>query len=81
MPSGAAISGDYDLLYVGGTLGILHAAVMAEKYGWKVLLLDKHVAGKSTRDWNISREELHVLHEIGQKSKRLRSRPLSTAID
>lgn len=65
LPSGAAISGDYDLLYVGGTLGILHAAVMAEKYGWKVLLLDKHVAGKSTRDWNISREELHVLYEIG----------------
>ncbi len=65
LPKGAAIAGEYDLLYAGGTLGILHAAVMAEKFGWKILLLDKHIAGKSTRDWNISREELNVFNEVG----------------
>ncbi len=65
LPEGAAVAGEYDLLYAGGTLGALHAAVMTEKYGWKVLLLDKHTAGKSTRDWNISREELKVFDKIG----------------
>ncbi|MCG8342377.1 MAG: hypothetical protein MI684_06015 [Chlorobiales bacterium] len=65
LPGGVTISGECDIFYAGGTLGLLHAAVMAERYGYKVMLIDKHVSGKSTRDWNISRGELDRLEETG----------------
>ena len=31
LPKNAVISGEYDLIYAGGTLSLLHAAVMAKK--------------------------------------------------
>jgi len=65
LPAGAEVEGEYDLFYAGGTLGLLHAAVMAGRYGRRVLLVDRHVAGRSTRDWNISRFELDRLVETG----------------
>ncbi len=65
MPSGAAVSGDYDIVYAGGTLGMLHAAVMAMRYGWRVLVIDRGEPARSTRDWNISRGELLRLAETG----------------
>jgi len=65
LPEGASIAGDYDIVYAGATLGLLHAAVMTQRYGHRVLLVDRHVAGKSTRDWNISRQELEKLEETG----------------
>ena len=65
LPEGVDIQGDFDLLYAGATLSLLHAAVMAERYGKTVLLVDRHVAGQSTRDWNISRGELLKLQETG----------------
>ncbi len=65
LPEGVTVNGEYDIFYAGGTLGLLHAAVMAERYGYRVILADKHVSGKSTRDWNISRRELEKLEETG----------------
>lgn len=65
LPEGVTVSGDYDIFYAGGTLGLLHAAVMAERYGHGVMLVDRHVSGRSTRDWNISRQELEKLEETG----------------
>ena len=65
LPDGATMSGEYEIVYAGGTLGLLHAAVMAERYGHKILVIDRHVSGKSTRDWNISRGELDTLQETG----------------
>ena len=65
LSEGVEISGEYDIFYAGGTLGLLHAAVMAERYGHRIMLIDKHVSGKSTRDWNISRKELDNLEEAG----------------
>lgn len=61
MPTGAVISGEYDIIYAGGTLGMLHAAFMARRYGYSVLVFDRHHAARSTRDWNISQSELHRL--------------------
>ncbi len=63
LPPGVTISGEYEIVYAGGTLGLLHAAVMAERYGHKILVIDRHVSGESTRDWNISRGELDTLQE------------------
>jgi lycopene cyclase CruA len=65
MPADAKIEGEYDLIYAGGTLGMLHAAIMARQYGRRVLLVDRHIPAKSTRDWNISRIELNRLTETG----------------
>ncbi|HJZ46378.1 MAG TPA: hypothetical protein VKE41_04405 [Roseiflexaceae bacterium] len=55
---------DYDLIYAGGGLGILHAVVMA-RYGYRVLLFDRSQVGCAHREWNISRQELCALVEVG----------------
>jgi lycopene cyclase CruA len=55
---------DYDLIYAGGGLGLLHAVVMAH-YGYRVLLFDRGEVGCAHREWNISREELRALVEVG----------------
>ena len=59
------IEGEFDILYAGGTLGLLHAAVMSRKYGRKVLVIDRAEPGRTTRDWNISRPELMRLADTG----------------
>ncbi len=57
--------GEYDLIYAGGGLGLLHATVMARRYGCRVLLFDRGEVGCAHREWNISREELAALVDIG----------------
>ncbi len=54
----------YDLIYAGGGLGLLHAAVMAQR-GHRVLLFDRGEVGCAHREWNISREELAALVATG----------------
>uniref|UniRef100_Q3ATY4 Lycopene cyclase n=1 Tax=Chlorobium chlorochromatii (strain CaD3) TaxID=340177 RepID=Q3ATY4_CHLCH len=65
LPCNAAISGEYDLIYAGGTLSMFHAAVMARRYGHSVMVFDRHTPATSTRDWNISWEELLRLRDVG----------------
>jgi len=55
---------DYDLIYVGGALGVIHAAVMAQ-LGYRVLLLERLPFGRMNREWNISRSELQSLIDLG----------------
>lgn len=55
----------YDLVYAGGTLGMIHAAVMAHVHGHRVLVVDRHRAAHTHRDWNISLEEARRLVTIG----------------
>ncbi len=65
-PAGAAPPPlDYDLIYAGGGLGLLHAAVMAQIYGRRVLLFDRSEVGCVHREWNISRAELQALVDMG----------------
>lgn len=54
----------YDLIYVGGALGVIHAAVMA-RLGYRVLLLERLPFGRMNREWNISRAEFDSLIELG----------------
>lgn len=56
---------EFDIIYAGGTLGLLHAAVMATCYGRRVLVFDAHRVGKTHRDWNISDEELDEFVNAG----------------
>ncbi|MBD2580647.1 flavin-dependent dehydrogenase [Oscillatoria sp. FACHB-1406] len=55
---------DYDLIYLGGALGAIHAAVMAQ-LGWKVLLVERLPFGRMNREWNISRAEFQSLIDLG----------------
>ncbi|MCA1622454.1 MAG: hypothetical protein LC768_07250 [Acidobacteria bacterium] len=57
-PKDLSVEAEFEIVYAGGTLGLLHAAVMATKYKRKVLVFDTHTVGKTHRDWNISDEEL-----------------------
>ncbi len=54
----------YDLIYIGGALGVIHAAVMA-RLGYKVLLVERLPFGKMNREWNISRLEIQSLVNLG----------------
>ncbi|MEO1428594.1 MAG: flavin-dependent dehydrogenase [Cyanobacteria bacterium J06632_19] len=57
-------SPSYDLIYIGGALGVIHAAVMA-RLGYKVLLVERLPFGKMNREWNISRVEIQSLVNLG----------------
>ena len=54
----------YDLIYIGGALGVIHAAVMAQK-GYRVLLVERLPFGRMNREWNISRDEFQSLINLG----------------
>ncbi len=60
----APLHSGYDLIYVGGALGVIHAAVMAQ-LGYKVLLLERLPFGRMNREWNISRSEVQSLIDLG----------------
>lgn len=57
-------SNTYDLIYIGGALGVIHAAVMA-RLGYRVLLIERLAFGRMNREWNISRSELQCLIDLG----------------
>lgn len=56
---------DFDLIYAGGGLGLFHAAVMAARYGHRVMVFDHGEVGCAHREWNISRVELQALVDTG----------------
>ena len=60
---GQSQSATYDLIYIGGALGVIHAAVMA-KLGYRVLVIDRLPFGRMNREWNISRDELQSLVDL-----------------
>ncbi|TAF05337.1 MAG: flavin-dependent dehydrogenase [Nostocales cyanobacterium] len=58
------VSPTYDIIYIGGALGSIHAALMA-KLGYKVLLIERLPFGRMNREWNISRDEIQTLVNLG----------------
>jgi lycopene cyclase CruA len=55
----------FDIIYAGGGLNVLNAAVMARRHGRRVLVFDRFTAGAVHREWNISQEELRELVAVG----------------
>lgn len=55
----------FDIIYAGGGLNLLNAAVMARRHGRRVLVFDRFTAGAVHREWNISQEELRELVDVG----------------
>ncbi|HEX8423553.1 MAG TPA: hypothetical protein VF634_09080, partial [Pyrinomonadaceae bacterium] len=77
-PSGLAIEGEFEIIYAGGTLGLLHAAVLAARFKRRVLVFDAGVIGRTGGDsssssgrraWNISGEELGEFERAGLFTK------------
>ena len=64
-PKDLEVEAEFEIVYAGGTLGLLHAALMATKFDRKVLVFDAHTVGKTHRDWNISDAELREFIEAG----------------
>lgn len=54
----------YDIVYLGGALGAIHAAMMA-KLGYRVCLVERIPFGRMNREWNISRAEFQNLIDFG----------------
>lgn len=54
----------FDLIYLGGALGVIHAAVMA-RLGYRVLLIERLPFGRMNREWNISRSEFQSAIDLG----------------
>ncbi len=54
-----------DVAIAGGCFGLIVGATLASRFGWKVIVFDRHLVGKTHRDWNISRAELRRLSEAG----------------
>ena len=54
----------FDIIYAGGGLNLLNAAVMTQRYGLRVLVFDRFTVGAVHREWNISRQELHELLDV-----------------
>jgi lycopene cyclase CruA len=55
----------FDIIYAGGGLNLLNAAVMTVRYGLRVLVFDRYTVGAVHREWNISRDELQELLDTG----------------
>ncbi|MGA0201265.1 MAG: NAD(P)/FAD-dependent oxidoreductase, partial [Prochlorotrichaceae cyanobacterium] len=53
----------YDLIYIGGALGLIHATRMAQ-LGHRVLLVERLAFGRMNREWNISRAEFQTLIDL-----------------
>lgn len=60
----AAPKTEYDLIYIGGALGVIHAARMA-RLGYRVLLIERLPFGRMNREWNISRDEFQRIIDLG----------------
>ncbi len=54
----------WDIVIVGGALGALNAAMLAQ-LGYRVALVERIHFGRMNREWNISRNELQTLVDVG----------------
>jgi lycopene cyclase CruA len=68
-PAGLSVEAEFEIIYAGGTLGLLHAAVMASKFGRRVMVFDSQAVGQAGRDWNISDGDLRELERTGLFSR------------
>ena len=68
-PAKLNVEAEFEIIYAGGALGLLHAAVMAARYGRRVLLMNAGAATGTPRQWNVSDEELREFERAGLFTK------------
>lgn len=64
-PESLTIEAEFEIIYAGGTLGLLHAATMAARYNRKVMVFDAQAVGQIGRDLNLSGEDLEAFEGAG----------------
>ena len=68
-PARLSVEGEFEVIYAGGSVGLLHAAVIASRFNRRVMVFDRAVVGRTDRDWNISDEELREFEAAGLFTK------------
>ena len=68
-PAGLTVDGEFDVIYAGAGLGLLHAAVLASLHGRRVLVFDTEGIEHAGREWNLSGEDLEGLERVGLFTK------------
>ncbi|MBA3765708.1 MAG: hypothetical protein H0W99_01720 [Acidobacteria bacterium] len=68
-PSRLNIEAEFEIIYAGGSVGLLHAAVLASRFNRRVMVFDSQTVGRTDRDWNISDEELREFEHAGLFTK------------
>lgn len=62
-PESKTVQAGWDIVVVGGALGAIYAATMAQ-LGYRVALIERLPFGRMNREWNISRREIQTLVDI-----------------
>ncbi|HEX8180852.1 MAG TPA: hypothetical protein VF525_15000 [Pyrinomonadaceae bacterium] len=62
-PATLEVAGEFETIYAGGGLGLLHAAVAACRYNRRVLVFDADTVGRAGRNWQVSADELRGLED------------------
>ncbi|HEX8140558.1 MAG TPA: hypothetical protein VF544_23530 [Pyrinomonadaceae bacterium] len=68
-PTRLNVEAEFDIIYAGGQVGLLHAAVMAGRFNRRVMVFDASAVGLADRAWNISDEELREFETAGLLTK------------
>lgn len=70
-PASLSVEAEFDVVYSGGAQAVLHAAVLASRYGRSVLVLGAHAGGVGTDAgvWNVSEEQLGEFERAGLFTK------------
>ncbi|HEV3470982.1 MAG TPA: hypothetical protein VG148_16785 [Pyrinomonadaceae bacterium] len=64
-PAGARAEAEFDVIYAGGGVGLLHAAALACRFGRRALVLGEAAPGRGEGQWNVSEDELRELEGAG----------------
>lgn len=68
-PARSIIEAEFEIIYAGGALGLLHAATMASRYRRSVMVFDAQAVGHAGRDLNLSDEDLQEFERTGLFTK------------
>ncbi len=70
-PAGMEVEAEFDIIYAGGGIGLLHGALMACQYKRRVMVCIDAQAGAATppHNWNISTEDLGEFERAGLFTK------------
>jgi lycopene cyclase CruA len=68
-PARLEVEAEFEIIYAGGVLGLLHAAAMASRYQRRVMVFDAHEVGRAGRHVNLSKEDLLEFERAGLFTK------------
>jgi lycopene cyclase CruA len=68
-PSGLPVEAEFEIIYAGGVMGLLQAAVMSCRYHRRVMVFDESISGEEHRGWNVSHDELKEFERAGLLTK------------